>query len=309
MLLARKRAQLSREFYLNILDEIADGVYFVNTDRIITYWNKAAEKITGYNSDEVIGKRCMDDILVHVDEQGNALCETELCPLKETINSGFPQNAAKVYFHHKNGHRVPVGVRTLPSLDKSGKVLGAVQIFEQYHLNGSFTEELKRLKNLALNDELTGVGNRRFGKMKLEACFNQFARYNWDFGILFLDIDHFKNFNDQFGHDAGDVVLKAIAQTISSNIRSFDAVSRWGGEEFIVTVLNVDEKKLKGIAEKLRILIRESYIDLVGSRVQVSVSVGATVCRSGDTVDSLITRADELMYKSKQSGRDKVTIE
>jgi diguanylate cyclase (GGDEF)-like protein len=160
-----------------------------------------------------------------------------------------------------------------------------------------------------LNDELTGVGNRRFGKMQLEACFNQFSRYNWKFGVLFIDIDHFRNFNDQFGHGAGDVVLKAIAKTISSNIRSFDSVSRWGGEEFVTIAINVGEKELKKIAEKLRVLIRESYINLIGARVQVTVSIGATLSRSGDTPDSLINRADKLLHQSKQDGRDKVSIE
>jgi len=309
MLLAKNKFRLTTDFYRNILDEITDGVYFVNNERVITYWNKAAEKVTGYNREEVTGKRCMDDILVHVDENGSALCKTEFCPLKQTIDSGLPQEIEKTYFHHKDGHRVPVSIRTIPSFDKSGKITGAVQVFSEYRGVGSFTEEMRRLKELALNDELTGVGNRRFGRMELDACLNQFARYNWGFGVILIDIDRFKNFNDQFGHEAGNVVLKAVSKTILSNIRSFDSVSRWGGEEFVMTAVNVDKNNLKKIAEKLRILIRESYINLVGARVQVTVSIGATLCQSGDTPDSLLERANKLMYQSKQQGRDKVTTD
>jgi diguanylate cyclase (GGDEF)-like protein/PAS domain S-box-containing protein len=309
MLLAKDKSKLTDKFYRNILNEITDGVYFVNNQRVITYWNNAAERITGYTGGEVTGKRCMDEILVHVDENGNALCDTEFCPLKQAINTGLDDVVDKAYLHHKNGHRVPVNVRTAPSFDKSGNISGAVQVFSEYRSGDTFTEEMNKLKQLALNDELTGVGNRRFGKMQLEACFNQFSRYNWKFGVLFIDIDHFRNFNDQFGHGAGDVVLKAIAKTISSNIRSFDSVSRWGGEEFVTIAINVGEKELKKIAEKLRVLIRESYINLIGARVQVTVSIGATLSRSGDTPDSLINRADKLLHQSKQDGRDKVSIE
>lgn len=308
MLLAKNRTRLTTKFYRNILEEVTDGVYFVNNDRIISYWNNAAEQITGYTAGEVSGRRCMDEILVHVDEHGNALCNTEYCPLKQAINTGLDERVDKIYLHHKDGHRVPVSIKTSPSFDKHGNINGAVQVFSEYRSGEAFTEEMRKLKELALNDELTGVGNRRFGKMKLEACFNQFSRYNWKFGILFIDVDHFTNFNDQFGHEAGDVVLKAIANTISSNIRSFDTVSRWGGEEFAVIVINVGEKELKKIAEKLRVLIRESYINLIGARVQVTVSLGATLCHSGDTPDSLVNRADKLMYQSKQDGRDKVTV-
>ena len=160
------------------------------------------------------------------------------------------------------------------------------------------------MRKLALLDHLTQVGNRRFGQMKLQACISQFARYNWPFGILFCDIDNFKKVNDDFGHNFGDRILKMAARTLASNVRLFDYVIRWGGDEFVVIVINTKPEHLQKIAEKLSVLVENSSIIHDTGKINVTVSIGATCCRNDDNPDSIIHRADNLMYKSKQGGKN-----
>jgi PAS domain S-box-containing protein len=117
----------SPTFYATLLDNLYDGVYFVDRERRITFWNKAAERITGFTKAEVVGKRCADNLLRHVDNRGNSLCEGA-CPLSYTLNDSQPRSAS-VFLHHKDGHRLPVAIRVAPITDHQQKIVGAVEIF------------------------------------------------------------------------------------------------------------------------------------------------------------------------------------
>lgn len=118
--------------------------------------------------------------------------------------------------------------------------------------------------------------------------------------MLFIDIDHFKSINDNFGHRVGDKVLKMVAMVLLKNIRSFDTVGRWGGEEFIIIGLNVNKKRLMKIANKLRILVQSSTFPLRRKKsiMRVTISIGAAISQPIDTVKSLIQRADKLMSEA-----------
>lgn len=108
--------------FKRIIDSLHDGLYFVDLDRKILYWNKAAEKISGYSAEEVVGKSCYDNILTHVDTEGVSLC-MGLCPLAASISDRQPREA-EVYMHHKCGHRIPVSVRVSALTDASDNVIG-----------------------------------------------------------------------------------------------------------------------------------------------------------------------------------------
>ncbi len=119
--------RMDENFYKHLLDSLYDGVYFVDRERRITYWNKAAERLSGYAAEEVIGKRCADNILVHVDDAGRQLCLCG-CPLSATMGDRLPREA-DVHMKHKLGHRVSVLVRAVPICDSQGEVIGAVEVF------------------------------------------------------------------------------------------------------------------------------------------------------------------------------------
>ena len=167
----------------------------------------------------------------------------------------------------------------------------------------------RKLNDLLIRDELTKVYNRKYLDFQIKNIMKEAIEFNSTFGILFFDIDHFKNVNDTYGHNIGDEVLKMVSSTINSNIRNIDILGRWGGEEFIaiVRVDKIDE--LKMIAEKLRIKVSEStYLIDSKRKISVTISIGGTLFDKNDDISKLISRADSNMYNSKENGRNNVTI-
>jgi diguanylate cyclase (GGDEF)-like protein/PAS domain S-box-containing protein len=297
---------LEKDAYEKIIENLYDGLYFVDRDRIITYWNKGAERISGFTADEVVGKSCADNILTHVDSQGNNLC-TGMCPLAATIADGKPREA-EIYMHHKDGHRIPVSVRVSTLTDKDGIIIGGVELFTDISNQEAIKLRVNELEKLTLLDNLTQLANRNYLEREIQSRFEEKKRLNVPFGILFIDIDHFKKINDRYGHDVGDEVLKFVANTLVANSRPFDLYGRWGGEEFIGIIRNINAKKLELLGNRVRTLVEHSYIIHENEKLYVTISLGATLVNKHDTIDSLIKRADTLMYKSKAAGRNCLTI-
>ncbi|MFZ5643748.1 MAG: diguanylate cyclase [Bacillota bacterium] len=292
---------------MEILNSIYDGVYFVDLQGKITFWNRGAEKITGFESSEVLGSACSDNILVHVDCKGCCLCLGK-CPMAKTIKDGETREE-EVYLRHKNGYRVPVSVRVSPLRDTSGKIFGGVQIFNDFSSSASLLDQLEQFRTLSLMDSLTGLINRRYAEIYLQGRINEMNKYGRSFfGVLFLDIDHFKNVNDTFGHHVGDEVLKMVSMTLKKGINGSGIVCRWGGEEFMAVISADSNNKLYSIAERLRLLIGQSAFNTGKENISVTMSIGATLADMNDTPDTLVKRADMLMFESKRSGRNKVTI-
>ena len=297
---------ISRTAFSDIVDNLYDGLYVVDRDRIITYWNKAAERISGYSAQEVLGKSCSENILTHVDAEGNSLC-IEKCPLAESIADGN-RREAEIYMHHKDGHRVPVSCRLSVLIDDEGNVIGGVEVFTDISNQKVRESRIKELEKIAMLDNLTQLPNRNYLDKEIERRFEEKRLYNLPFGFLFMDIDNFKQFNDTYGHDVGDMVLKFVASTLIASTRSFDIFGRWGGEEFIGILCNINHQNLENLGTRVRILVENSYIIHGNEKLHVTISVGATLGRDDDTLESLLKRADTALYKSKSSGRNCITI-
>ncbi len=290
-----------------ILEQIYDGVYFVDTEKRITFWNRGAEDITGHAAEDVIGRSCSDGILNHVDDAGRELC-IEGCPLHASMGDGMPREA-EVYLHHKNGYRVPVLIRVSPIREDSGLVIGAAEIFMENSQRIQMRTRIRRLEEEAGRDPLTGVGNRIVAERTIGARIWEFENHSVPFGILFIDIDHFKNVNDTHGHAIGDLVLTMAVKNVASGLRGGDVVCRWGGEEFVVIVQGVTAPVLGNIAERVRKAVERSWLTSRNEKVQVTVSVGGTMARAGDTVEKIVERADAEMYRCKSAGRNRTSIE
>jgi diguanylate cyclase (GGDEF)-like protein/PAS domain S-box-containing protein len=297
---------ISPSFYELLLDNLSDGVYFVNPERQITFWNQAAERITGFAKSEVLGKRCADNLLRHVDDRGNPLCEGA-CPLAHTLRDGLKRSAS-VFLHHKNGSRLPVAIGIAPITDKRHQIIGAVEIFRDDSATMAALEKIKDLEDLAYLDGLTRLANRIYVQTFIVSKFNELRRLGLSFGVIFADVDRFKQINDTFGHQRGDQVLKMVAQTLAKNCRSFDLAGRWGGEEFLCVLTKLTgPDHLINIAERLRSLVESAWLSLGECSLRVTISLGVTLARLQDTPETLIQRADDLMYQSKAGGRNCIT--
>jgi diguanylate cyclase (GGDEF)-like protein/PAS domain S-box-containing protein len=290
-----------------VVENMYDGLYIVDANRKITYWNAAAERISGYAKDEVIGHSCADNILIHVDDQGCELCINE-CPLSAVIRDGISRKA-DVFLHHKEGHRVAVSVRVTPLKNAEGEIIGGIELFSESTSQSVLQHKIFELEKLALVDHLSQLPNRRQLHLELAAqCAMCERAQEYSFGILYIDLDHFKRINDEEGHDIGDKALQVIAKTISSSIRPFDTIGRWGGDEFLGLFPNITREKLGALAERLIALVRRSTIQTPHGAINVTMSIGGLIVRGAQDPEVLIKKVDVLMYQSKQAGRNQATI-
>ena len=291
------------EHYKSVFESFHEAIYVVDKERKILYFNPVASKISGFSQDETVGFFCYDNILNHVDETGKHLCFSG-CPLTEAIKENIVTDHM-VYLHHKDGHRVKVHVRAIPVLEE-GIPVGAIEVFTDETEKNLMKDEIELLRHLNLVDPLTGLYHRRFISEKMKSYVEGHAATH--LGVLFLDIDNFKNINDTYGHDIGDEVLKAISKTLVYNLKQKDVVIRYGGEEIIVFLLDVNEEDCKNVVESLRVLIHESNIRKDSFDESISVSIGATMKRTHETYHQAIKRAAEAMYQAKKTGKNKVVM-
>lgn len=298
--------EVSSSFHERLLDSLHDGVYFVDCNRTILYWNKGAELLTGYSAQEVIGRSCFDNILMHVDESGCLLC-TNKCPLVDTIHDG-KRREMEVYLRHKLGHRVAVSVRVSPIADSQGNIIGAVEVFSDITAKKRIERRVGELEGLVYLDSLTGVPNRRYMQLRVQQSIQEVEQFGRKIGLIMVDIDHFKMVNDIHGHAVGDEALKAVSKILAGNLRSGNIVGRWGGEEFLAIVAGTTHSGLRAYAERCRERIAGKVIPLPSGSLHLTVSMGVTLILPQDSELTAIERADRMMYRSKAQGRNRVTL-
>ncbi|WP_316860238.1 sensor domain-containing diguanylate cyclase [uncultured Cohaesibacter sp.] len=292
---------MDAEFYRSILDVMSDGVYFVNRKRQVLFWNKAAEELSGYRAEEILGKCCAENTLNHVDDEGNKLCKTG-CPLAGCMRDGVPRDV-NVYMHHKSGYRVPVHIRSFPMRNDEGKIIGSVEVFSDNSNRLAMLSEVEALRQDALIDPLSGIGNRRFADVTLENMEENLKTNGVPYAVLFIDIDHFKSINDTWGHQVGDRVIATVSRTLTSAIRAQDVACRWGGDEYVVLLPHATEEGLVSVGKRIMHLVQESWFQIDGRIVSCSASLGGAVSRQGEGSAAVVARADEQLYVSKSSGR------
>jgi diguanylate cyclase (GGDEF)-like protein/PAS domain S-box-containing protein len=293
------------ELYQDVLGQIADGVSFVTLDGRITYWNSGAEHITGHSAHEVLGHSCSEGILSQVDDAGRQLCMNG-CPLAAVMKDGHPRQA-HVYLHHKDGQRVPVTVRSQALRDPQGAIVGAVEVFSTLVANPYAGQ--RRVRRDGSLDPTTGLATRSFGELHLQTLMRAVAQRATTLGMLYIDVDHFKDVNDKFGHKTGDDVLRMVGQSLANGLRHGDIPIRWGGDKFLALLVGTDRAGLHVVAERVRMLLENSWIQRGEVQARVTASVGATMAIPTETSDDLVDRADMFMYASKRDGRNRVTTD
>lgn len=275
-----------RGVYEAILERMDEGVCAVDAEGRVVVWNAAAERITGYGAQDVLGRSGLGAMLPHPALSGGT----------------FSEQSGQVYLHHKHGHRVPVHLRSAPLYDDEGTEAGYVQFLTAMPTGrplqgGAPLPEGER-------DPLTELANRRGLRRHIEPLVTADDAPK---GVLFIDVDGFKAINDQYGHAVGDRVLRMVARTLANGLRQSDWAVRWGGEEFVAIVHAARAEELAEVAERLRALVASSWAEADEHRIGVTVSIGAAMVEDGEVLETVIDRADHLMYESKRAGRNRVT--
>jgi len=222
---------------------------------------------------------------------------------------------------------LPRSLIVLPILDDETRCLGLLSVESAApNLFGGKLEQLlstltanasvavtramlyQRMERLATTDGLTGLNNHRHFQEQLTKECERSKRYGRTFSLLLMDIDHFKKFNDTYGHPVGDLVLREISGCIRQSIRQSDFPARYGGEEFVVILPENDEQGAGVTSERIRQTVEAHLVKTAGKELRVTVSVGyAAFPRHAEEKSKLIDCADKALYYSKESGRNRVT--
>lgn len=302
--LARSNAEIARqkEWFRVLLASIGDGVIATDARGNILLLNPVAEKLTGWQSSEAQG-RPLDEVFMisngltgekHPDLLDTVLGRGEICSLDENT-----------VLRSRDGRVIPIDDSGAPIRDSSGKIIGCVFVFRDITRRKEMEE---RLRELALRDGLTNLYNHReFFRLCREEC-SRAQRYGQPLALLMLDIDFFKRINDTLGHPARDEVLRWVASTLTSKIRSSDRAARYGGEEFAIIMPQSGVEEAQVAAERIRESIAEKPVMLEsGKPLSVTVSIGiAAFPEHGKNERELVQAADGALYRAKQAGRNRV---
>ena len=280
-------------YFKEIFTNAGIGIITLDAKSNIEYINKEALNIFGYKSSALVNTNI--STLIHSTEQDY---------LKQFIKTANPSTSSEFTGIHKDNSAFPI------ELNISCKKLNQTCIYTV--IIRDITEIKKneeRLKHQAYFDSLTGIPNRTLFLDRSEIALNQAKRSNESLAIIFIDLDEFKELNDTLGHDAGDVMLKAVAQRFINCARKSDTVSRRGGDEFTILmprIINIgDAVKL---AERI-LLSNKNAISIKNNMVFPKTSIGISIYpHDGDSIETLINNADKAMYYAKESGKNQYSF-
>ncbi|SHK33180.1 sensor domain-containing diguanylate cyclase [Thermocrinis minervae] len=275
-----------REEIFNTLVELSPVGMFLRQGDKLVYVNRALERITGYTKEELISLPVLE--LIHPKDKEKVKTVMALRDVGEKTPITY-----EVRLRKKGGKYIYVRISSSAALYR-GKPAGVGVVIDITSMKK--TEE--RLRYLSTHDYLTELYNRRAMEEFLQKELERSKRYGTPFSIILVDVDDFKKINDTLGHQVGDAVLKDLSKLILRNLRKSDVIGRWGGEEFLVILPMV--KDPIPIAEKLRSKVQESF------RGMVSISAGSTSYKEGDSMDTMLLRADKALYLAKSKGKNRV---
>jgi diguanylate cyclase (GGDEF)-like protein/PAS domain S-box-containing protein len=304
--LAHAPQSLEIDLHKRMLDQLHDAVYFVDTTRRIRYWNEAAERLTGYQREEVIGRLCFDHVLDHTDQSGCGLCHRD-CPLVRSMVEGRCVGE-RLNFRHKDGRRVLVEVRVMPVRNENGSIIGAVEVFHDATSSVMVESAYRQTRQEADRDPLTGLANRRCLDRMMAHHLEGLRKSGEPLSLIMADLDHFKQINDTLGHDVGDTALARFANVLQSQCRPAELVARFGGEEFVILVPGHPLETAVTIAERLRVNSAKASPEEFGS-MQLAASFGVAEAIPGETATQLLRRVDAALYRAKARGRNRVEVE
>ena len=295
-----------------VMDHIPQLVVVIGANDLIVDANEAVETWTGISKSEMLGKDPLQ-IFKSWPQFLNRLLVTE--ETREEVNlPGEPTRMVELMV-------IPIKNKTAGTLN--GRVIVAHDITERKLSENDLTdmneilwgkiEEVEtlraQLQELAIRDPLTGLFNRRFFSETLEKETAQALRENTPMSMIILDVDHFKKFNDTYGHKCGDFVLQSLAKFLDGNIRGGDVLCRFGGEEFVILMPNASAESAYERAELLRKQFDAMNMEYENQIIKSTFSAGvATFPIHSDSGEAVLSLADQALYQSKADGRNKVTI-
>ena len=281
-----------------VFESTADGVILTDGDDRVISVNKAFSKLTGYAPDDMLGK---------------ALSETPFRPTDREEADARMQHlhrygavTGEVPRQHKNGKPLALWVTAIFVRDGAGKIVNYVRVFTDI---SELRESQRKLEQLATFDALTGLPNRYLLQDRLVQALRRTSRYGGRMGLLFIDLDGFKDVNDTLGHDVGDLLLKGVATRLQECVRTCDTVCRFGGDEFVVLLEPLtDAADAIAVGDRIVSGLFPPFL-IAGQRIKTTVSIGIALNpEDGTDATTLLKNADVAMYKAKKRGRNRLEL-
>lgn len=295
-----KDLSLTMKRYEAVVQSAYDGIITVDANQNVKLINEAAKQIFGYTDEEIVGgpllrllpQKYRKNHVEYVDGFKNS-----------HVDSRPMQSRSAVRGLRKDGSEFPVEI-----------TLSKIHVEESVEMTAvikDISEKNKLLDELLIasrQDLLTGLFNRRHFTELLNAEIIRFKRFKHDFSLLMVDIDHFKNINDTYGHETGDISLKALSECLTDVIRETDIVGRWGGEEFLILLPETDLKRAAEAAEKIVKSVEALKIEHLSNTIGLTVSIGVkNYCDDAVEMNKFIDSVDKCLYFAKQNGRNQVS--
>ena len=307
-----------KKFAANLIENLVTATFVLDHEGTVIIWNQACEKMTGIPAKEVLGTKehwrafysrerlCLADVVVQ--RRTGELAELYAVHAQPSLHGNgyraenwcvMPRTRSKLYISADAG----------PIFDEKGKLIAVVQTIRD---STDYKKAQSALEELSITDELTGLHNRRFFNENLHIEWSRGIRSQEPLSFILLDIDYFKQYNDTYGHTAGDDCLKSVSRVLQhSLLRSSDMATRYGGEEFGLLLPNTTLDGAFQIANRIRSAIERINIPHNTNQIasHITLSDGITCLTPSAEVNptELVALADEALYKAKAQGRNQST--
>ena len=282
------------------LAAIGDAVISTDIHGRISYMNAVAEALTGFNRDEAIGRPLTETFHVVDTKTHEPVADSAQQAIQSNSIVALSSNALLIT---KDGMKLAIENSAAPIHNRDGMVIGAVIIFHDARFS---LETTSRMAFLAHHDDLTGLHNRNAFYERFKQSLALAQRHGKKMGLLFIDIDDFKDLNDSLGHDCGDMILVALANKLQTCVRSTDTICRYGGDEFVVLLSEIDQPgQAFSVAKKISEAAAAPMV-IAGYDIAIQLSIGVSIYPDdGKIADALLKIADAAMYHAKAMKRQR----
>jgi diguanylate cyclase (GGDEF)-like protein/PAS domain S-box-containing protein len=286
--------------FRTILESLQTGIYLVDHDQKILFWNDGAERITGHLRQDVLGRFCVESLLANRDGH-DSFASDAADAIAAVLRDGKPV-AVNVSLCHKEGHRVLVRLRAVPIRNSHGTVIGAAESFEESLSVSSWDRRQGKLAVFGCIDEESGVFNREYLLFQLRENLDTFKQYGIPFSVLCVEVDQIAHFQAAHGIRAVAAIQRAIAQTLGNSLRPTDLLGRLSERRFLAVLTECKGNEIESVAKRLRKMVGYTEISWWGDKVSVTASFGGTVSMAGDTVESIVSRAEAALGGGTSGG-------
>ncbi len=288
--------------YTELLGQLFEPAYIVDLQRTILFWNESAEKMTGYKATMVVGKKCDSNIMMHINERGEKLCMTQ-CPLKKTMQDGRKTEVV-CYLQHKTGHHIPVDARFISISNDAGAMIGAIEIFVKKGQVGETSNPsiIKELVKAAYVDSVTNLPNKEYMENKIKNLLVEAVERPSEvsLGLLSIEVQNLREFNERGGMVAGNLLLNVVAKTLMGNVEMEEGsfICKWYGGSFVVFMNTNRISTLLNWANKLKIILEKSMVPEYAEE-KIKVGIGGIAVQPGETATEVIKRLEGQLQLSK----------